>query len=335
MSRSLRLESIALLTALALVVGTSMTPPAARAQSTKPTAVVGLLGIGNPMSARLLEAFKQSLRESGGVDGETARLEFRFSAGRSERFAELAAELVGLNTDVIVAFGSQATKAAMGATATIPIVFGPAADPVGAGFVSSLARPGGHVTGVSNQLGDLSGKIFQLAREVAPRLRRIGILWNPDDQGSALGFKKEQELCAGLGIKVTSAPVRSPENFEAAFEILSRERLDFLRVHPTPVVAVHRRQVADFALRKRLPTITGSRAMVEDGSVMMSYGPDFADLYRQAGVYVDKILRGARPADLPVEQPTKFELVINLKTAKALGLTIPQSILVRANNVIQ
>jgi ABC-type uncharacterized transport system substrate-binding protein len=334
-SRSPRLESIALLTALVLVVGASMTPPAARAQSTKRTAVIGVLVVGNtPESARNFDAFKQSVRESGWVDGETVRLEWRFSEGRPERFPELAAELVRLKSDVIVAAGSQATKAAMGATATIPIVFLAAAEPVGAGFVASLARPGGRVTGVTNQFGDLPGKILQLAREVAPRLRHVGIVWNPNDPGSALGFKKDQELCASLGIKVTSAPVRSPEDFEAAFEILSRERLDFLMVHPTPVVAVHRQRVAEFARRKRLATITYGRSLVEDGSLIMSYGPDNADIFRTAGLFVDKILKGFKPADLPVEQP-KFELVINLKTAKALGLTIPPSVLGRADQVIE
>ena len=335
MSRSPRLESIALLTAL-VVIGTSMAPAAVRAQSTKRTPVIGLLVVGNtPASARNFDAFKQSLRESGWVDGETVRLEWRFSEGRSERFTELAAELVRLKSDVIVTVGSQATKAAMGATATIPIVFVAVADPVGAGFVSSLARPGGHVTGVSNQFGDLPGKILQLAREVAPHLRHVGILWNPSDPGSALSFKKDQENCSSLGIKVTSAPVRAAEDFEPVFETLSRERLDFLMVHPTPVIFVHRQRVAEFARRKRLATITYGRILVDDGSLMMSYGPDFADQFRAAGLYVDKILKGAKPADLPVEQPTKFELVINLKTAKALGLTIPPSLLGRADEVIQ
>ena len=191
------------------------------------------------------------------------------------------------------------------------------------------------MTGVTNQLSDLADKTLQLAREVAPRLSHVGIVWTPVDPGSARGFKDAQGRYPSLGVRVTSAPVRSPEDFEAAFEILSRERPDFLIVHPTPVVSQNRQRVAEFALRKRLPTITGNRAMVEDGSVMMSYGPDFADLFRQAGLYVNKILRGARTADLPVVQPTRFDLVINLKTAKALGFTIPQSLLLRADQVIE
>ncbi len=283
----------------------------------------------------MLEAFKQSLRESGWAEGESVRFEMRFAAGRSERFPEQAAELVKLNVDVIVAAGSQATKAAMEATRTIPIVFIAVSHPIEAGFVQSLARPGGNVTGVTNQLSDLADKTLQLAREVAPRLSHVGIVWTPVDPGSVRGLEDAQGRYPNLGIRVTSAPVRSPEDFEAAFEILSRERPDFLIVHPTPVVSQNRQRVAEFALRKRLPTITGYRAMVEDGSVMMSYGPDFADLFRQGGLYVNKILRGARTADLPVVQPTRFDLVINLKTAKVLGLTIPPSLLLRADQVIE
>jgi putative ABC transport system substrate-binding protein len=324
-----------LLTSLA---GVLAAPRAAEAtQSTKRTPTVGVLTTAATpaASARMFEAFKQSLRESGWAEGETVRFEMRFSDGRSERYPELAAELVQLKVDAIVASGSQATKAAMEATRTIPIVFVAVSHPIEAGFVQSLARPGGNVTGVTNQFSDLQDKILQLAREVAPRLSHVGIVWTPVDPGSVRGFKDAQGRYPSLGIRVTSAPVRSPEDFEAAFEILSRERPDFLVVHPTPVVSQNRQRVAEFALRKRLPTITASRAMVEDGSVMMSYGPDLADLFRHVGLHVNKILRGARPADLPVEQPTRFDLVINLKTAKALGLTIPTSLLARADQIIE
>ena len=288
-------------------------------------------------SARIFDAFKQSLRETGWVEGETVRFDMRWSEGRPERFSELAAELVRLRADVIVATGSQATKAAMEATGTTPIVFVGAGDPIGSGFVRSLARPGRNVTGVTNQFSDLADKNLQLAREVVPRLHHVGIMWTPVDQGSARGFKDVQERYTSLGIKVTSAPVRSPEDFEAAFEILFRERPDILIVHSTPPTLIpgSRQRIAEFSVRKRLPTMTGFRALVEDGTILMCYGPDPADLFRQAGLYVNKVLRGARPADLPVEQPTKFELVINLKTAKALGLTIPPSVLARADQIIE
>jgi putative ABC transport system substrate-binding protein len=290
-----------------------------------------------PAIVRVFEAFKQRLRESGWVEGESVRFEVRFSEGRSERFPELAAELVQLKVDVIVATGSQATKAAMEATRIIPIVFVSVSHPVEAGFVQSIARPGGNVTGVTNQFSELADKHLQLAREVVPHLRHVGHIWTPVDAGSARGFKDVQDRYPSLGIKVTSAPVRSSEDIEAAFAILSRERPDFLMVHPTPQIgtAPNRQRIAEFAVRTRVPTMTGSRWMVEDGSVMMSYGPDAADLFQQAALYVNKILRGARPADLPVQQPTRFELVINLKTARALGLTIPPSLLARADQVIE
>lgn len=211
-------------------------------------------------SARIFDAFKQALREGGWVEGDTMRLELRYSEGRAERYPELATELVRLKSDVIVAHGSLATKAAIEATATIPIVFVAVADPISAGFVSGLARPGGHVTGVTNQFGDLHEKTLQLAREVVPRLRHVGIVWTPVDQGSALGFKAAQERFGRFGVRVTSAPVRSPEDFDTAFGILSRERPEFLIVHPTPMISRNRQQLAQFAVRNRLPTITGNRA---------------------------------------------------------------------------
>lgn len=337
MSRHALLKCTALLTAF--VVGPTcicMTPAAVRAQSTKRTVVVGVLASSAPAgSARILEAFKQTLREGGWVEGKTMRLESRYSEGRSERFPELAVELVRLKSDVIVASGSQATKAAIDATATVPIVFVAVADPIGAGFVLSLARPGGHVTGVTNQFSDLHEKTLQLAREVLPRLRHVGIVWTPVDQGSALGFKEAQERYGRFGVKVTSAPVRSPEDFDTAFEVLSRERPEFLMVHPTPVISRNRQRVAEFAVRNRLPTITGFRAMVDDGSLMISYGPDFADLFRLAGLYVDRILRGARPADLPVQQPTRFQLVVNRRVARSVGLELTPAFLARVDEVIE
>jgi len=327
-------RAIAALTGL-IVVGALVI--AARAESPKRMPVVGVLGttVAAPGSARIVDALKRSLRENGWVENETVRLELRWSEGREERFPELAAALVQLKVDVIVTSGSQATRAAKNATATIPVVFVSVADPVGAGFVTSLARPGGNVTGVSNQFGDLAGKYLQLAREVIPQLRHVGIIWNPADQGSALGFREAQERYSSVGIKVTSAPVRSPEDFEAAFDVLARERPAFLMVHPTPVISRNRQQVAEFVLRKRLPAITGLRTMVEDGSLMMSYGPDFADLFRQAGLYVNTILRGARPADLPVEQPTRFELVVNRRVAKVLRLELTAAFLARVDHVIE
>jgi putative ABC transport system substrate-binding protein len=316
----------------------SMAAVPADGQSPTRTPTVGILGSNpptTPQGARIWEGFTQVLSERGWVDGKNLRIEKRWSEGRSERFKELAAELVRLNVDVLLAGSSQATKAAMEATSTVPIVFVGAADPVGAGFVRSLSSPGGNVTGVTNQLADLTGKWLQLATEVVPRLRHVGIMWNSADPGSASGFKDSQESFTRLGIKLTGVSVKAPEDFEAGFEILARERPDFLIVHPSPVIARHRQRVAEFAVRHRLPTSTGFRAMTDDGSILMSYGPDISDLLRRGADYVDRILKGARPADLPIEQPTRFELVINLKTAKTLGLTIPPSLLLRADQVIE
>ena len=336
MSRRL-LEFVALMT-IVVVAHTSMIPAAARAQSQKRTPVIGLLLVttaATPGSPKILGGFKQSLRESGWVEGETVRLELRWSEGLSERFAELAAELVRLKVDVMVTFGSQATRAAMEATAIIPIVFVAVADPVGAGFVPSLARPGANVTGVTNQFSDLDGKELQLARQLVPGLHHVGIMWTPVDPGSALGFKRAQQRYSSAGITVTSAPVAAPEDFEAAFKILSRSRPDFLMVHPTPVIQRNRQRVAEFALRERLPTSAGSRLMVDDGSVMMSYGPDLRELVWQAAVSVNKILRGARPGDLPVEQPTRFELVVNRRVARTIGVELSPAFLSRVDQLIE
>ena len=319
-----------------MVAGACITPATTCAQSPKRTPIIGVLGTtqSTPASVRIFEAFKQSLREGGWVDGETARLEARWSEGRSERFPELAAELVRLKVDVIVTSGSEATQAAREATAAIPIVFVAVADPVGAGFVTSLAHPGGNATGITNQVGDLTNDL-QFAKEIVPRLRHVGIMWNPADPGSALGFKKAQERYSGLGVKVTSVPVRSLEELDAAFQILARERPDFLMVHGSPVISRNRQRIGEFATRQRLPTMTEFRAMVEDGSIMMSYGPDFADLFRHAARHVNRVLRGARPADVPVEQPTRFDLVVNRRIARAIGVEFSPAFLSRVDQIIE
>jgi putative tryptophan/tyrosine transport system substrate-binding protein len=249
---------------LAVLFGTFATPATARAQATKRVPTVGVLATTGtaPGSAKIFEAFKQSLRESGWAEGKTVRFEMRFSQGRPERFPELAAELIRLKVDVIVATSSQATKAAMDATGTTPIVFVAVADPIGAGFVQSLARPGGNVTGVTNQFSDLADKNLQLAREVVPRLRHVGIMWTPGDPGSARGFKDAQDRYSSLGIKVTSAPVRTPEDLEAAFEILARERPDFLIVHST---RLRSRSPAIVNSSRSSPCATGCRRLQASG----------------------------------------------------------------------
>ena|SRR6266446_2749784 len=285
----MRLIGFAVCPALLMAVAFAA-PSSAFAQAPKPSSVVGYLGISAPTTpsvARLLDAFRLGLREAGWIEGRTLRIELRWSEGRPERFTELARELVQLKADVIVTAGSQATQAAKEASTTIPIVFVGVGNPIGAGFVASLARPGGNVTGVTNQFSDLNGKWLQIAREAVPGLRRVAILWSPADQSSAVSFKEAQESYPAHGVKVISAAVRSPEDVDGVFDVLSRDRPDFLMVHPSPVIFFHRQRVAEFALRHRLPTSTGQRGMVEDDSMMMSYGPDAADLFRRAAVYVD------------------------------------------------
>lgn len=317
---------------------TSLSGTLADAQPAKRTPVVGVLGTNpptTPFGAHVWSGFALGLSERGWVEGKNVRIERRWSDGRAERFPELAAELVRLGVDLLFTATSQATKAAMDATDSIPIVFVVVADPVGAGFVKSLASPGGNVTGVTNQFGDIAGKWLQLAKDVKPGLRHIGIMWNPADPGSALSFKDSQSAFARLGINLTSVPIKAPDDFGTALDTISRERPGFLIVHPSPVIFRQRQRIGDFAVQQRIPTGTGTRAGAEDGSFLLSYGPDVADILRQGARYVDRVLKGARPADLPVEQPTRFELVINLKTAKAIGLTIPQSLVQQADLVIE
>lgn len=326
---------------VALVVAWSFTPMtviAADVQSSKRLPTIGILGTTpptTPQGARIWDAFKRGLREAGWIEGKNVLIEWRWVDGRPEHFSELAAELTRLDVDVIVTGGSQAAKAVKGATGTIPIVFTAVADPVGAGFVASLARPGGNMTGVSNQFGDLTGKWLQLAKEMVPRLSRVGIMWNPDDPGSALSFKDSNETYARLGVKVTSVPVKASNDFEGGFELLSRERPEFLIVHPSPVIFRNRQRVSDFAVRHRLPTSSGTRTMVVDGSILMSYGPDYADLLHRTAGYVDRILKGARPDTLSVEQPTRFEVVVNRRAARAIGLELTPAFLARVDHLIE
>jgi putative ABC transport system substrate-binding protein len=326
-------------TAMLVLSAMSLQAAPADGQSSKRTPVVGVLGT-TPADyaggrARIWEGFTRVLGERGWVDGKSLRIEWRWSDGRPERFRELATELVRLDVDLVLTSGSQSTKAAMEATSTIPIVFVGVANPVGAGFVKSLASPGGNVTGVTNQLADLAGKWLQLAKEVVPRLRHVGIMWNPADPGSASTFKDSQESFTRLGIKLTSVPVKAPEDFDAGFEILARERPDFLIVHLSPMIARNRQRVAEFAVRQRLPTGAGSRVLTDDGSILISYGPDFADLLKRGANYVDRVLKGARPADLPVEQPTRFQLVVNRRVARAIGVELTPALLGQADDVIE
>ena len=296
---------------------------------------IGILS-PSPFSDRphLYEALRQGLRDLGYVEGQNIAFEFRSAEDRAERLPDLAAELVRLRVDVIVAVGTPGPVAARQATKTIPIVMPAAGDPVATGLVASLARPGGNVTGLSILAPELGGKRLQLLKEAVPKVSRVAILWNAANPYPALVLRETEAAARTLGVQLQSLEVRGPDDFGRAFEAATKGRAGALITVEDPLTTSHRIPIADFAAKRRLPTMHGVREFVDAGG-LMSYGTNLADLYRRAATYVDKILKGAKPADLPVEQPTKFELVLNMKTAKALALTFPPSILIRADQVIQ
>ena len=280
------------------------------------------------------DGFRQGLRELGYVDGQNVTIEWRWSEGRPDRFPGLATEVVALKPDVIVASGTQAIRAAKRATSAIPIVMTTSSYPDKIGLVNSLSRPGGNVTGLSNVGPELSGKKLELLKEIAPKASRVAVLFNPASDVEPLAVRELSAAAPAVGVEIQSVEVRSPDDFSAAFAALSPSRIDALLALGNPINFRGRQLIADFALKNRLPSIYDERLFVEAGG-LISYAPSFTDSFRRAATYVDKILKGQQPADLPVEQPTKFDLVINLKTAKALGLTIPPSLLLRADHVIE
>ena len=280
-----------------------------------------------------LDAFVARLRELGWIEGRTVAIEIRWAEGRRERVAEIAAEFVQLKVDVIVTSATPPTLAAKQATAVIPIVFAAVSDPVGPGLVASLARPGGNVTGLANQNSDTAGKKLELLREAVPGLRRLAIMANVGNPASVLEMGEVQATARTLGLEVTTSEIRRAEDIAPAFEAI-KDRADALYLGPDPLMNTNRTRVNILAVGARLPTMQGAREYVEAGG-LMSYGPNFPDQFRRVADFVDKILRGTKPADIPVEQPTKFDLVINLTTAKALGLEIPPTLLARADEVIE
>jgi putative ABC transport system substrate-binding protein len=305
------------------------------AQAQQPAKIprIGMLIVASASaSTARVEAFRQRLRELGYVEGKNLVIEYRYAEGKPERLPDLAAELVRLKVDVIVTSGS-ASLPAKKASATIPIVFGVAADPVGSGLVSSMARPGGNITGLSNMAPDLDGKRLELLKEAFPKVARVAFLWVPAERGN-LTLTEMEAAAKALGLKLQSVEVRSLDDFEGAFARAKREGAQALITFPTALINAQQRQVLDFAAKNRLPAMYPTSEFVEAGG-LMSYAPNYADLYRRAADYVDKILKGAKPADLPVEQPTKFEFIINLKAARQIGLTIPPNVLARADRVIR
>jgi putative ABC transport system substrate-binding protein len=319
-----------------LLLAVAVAGPPADAQQAPRTAKIGILSATTPAAlAPGIEAFRQALRELGYVEGKTFALEVRYGEGKLERLPELARELVRLKMDVVVTPADLSVAAVKRETQTIPIVMAFSSDPVGAGFVASLARPGGNVTGLSNISPELSGKRLELLRETVPGLSRVALLWNPDVRGAVLDYKETASAARTLRLEVNSIEVTQAEDLDRAFAAVINQRAQAL-VLPgvNPVGFANRGKIVSFAQRNRLPSMYPTREYLDSGG-LMSYGPSLPDQFRRAAVYVDKILKGAKPADLPVEQPTKFELVINLKTAKALGLTMPPSLLRRADQVIQ
>ena len=311
-------------------------PLAADAQQAGKVPRIGFLSATSPSDRPpLLDAFRQGLRELGWVEGQNIVIDYRYAEDRVDRLPDLAAELVRLKVDLIVSAGTQGVTAARNATETIPIVMIAVRDPVGTGLIASLARPGGNVTGVSGYAGlEMVAKQLELLKETVPKIRRVAILSNPTNAYHKLAIREANVAARSLGVQLQLLEARGPNEFDGAFAAMARERVGALLVLSDAMLSSHRTRLADLAARSRLPAAYGVRESVEAGG-LMSYGPSFLDLYRRSAAYVDKILKGAKPADLPVEQPTKFELVINLKTAKALGLTIPQSLLQRADEVIQ
>ena len=310
-------------------------PLVARAQPAEKIFRIGWLGNVPPPPAMVpvIAAFMDGLRQYGYVDGRNLKVEYRWANGRDERYSELVRELIQANVQLVVTAQTPGALV-LKEQAQVPVVLLGVSHPVEAGLVQSLSRPGGNITGVTNQLGDLDAKLLQLGKDLVPKLSRIAVFWTPTNQGSAIGLKNMQAVATKAGVAVVPVSARTRDEAEHAFSALMHERPDALIVHASYLGSAELIQIREFAARTRMPTISAFSALTRDG-LLMSYSPDPATYYRRAAYYVDRILKGAKPADLPIEQPTKFDLFINLKTAKALNLTIPPSLLQRADQVIE
>jgi putative ABC transport system substrate-binding protein len=305
----------------------------AQAQQASKVPRIGYLAMRSSPEPRD-EGFRQGLRDLGYNEGKNIAIEWRWAHGKIERLPGFVAELVRLKVDVIVATGTPTARQAKDATSTIPIVIAIGDDPVEMGLVASLAQPGGNVTGVVTLATELRGKMLELLKEVVPRLTRVAVLWNPVDPRFVLNFKEIEIAARSLGLQLQSLEVRGPDEFESAFRAIGKGRAEALIMLRSPVINAHLKRIADLAARSRIPAIHDDTVFVEAGG-LISYGTDFPDLYRRAAHYVDRLLKGAKTVDLPVERAMKFELIINLKTAKQIGLTIPPNVLPRANRVIR
>lgn len=320
---------------LLVVGGTAASwPLLARAQQPAKLPTIGYLGPNTPsVDTHRLPPFVQRLRELGWIEGRTINIEYQWAHGSRELADKIAAEFVRRKVDIIVTAATPPTTAAKQATSIIPIVFAAVGDPVGTGLVASLARPGGNLTGLSLQQTDAAGKRLELLREAIPGIRRLAIMANSGNLSAVLDMREAQAAAQTAGLEAVATEIRDPEDIAPAINVL-RSRAEALYVCNDPLAATNRERISTAAMAVRLPTVFGGREFVEVGG-LMSFGPNFPNLFRHAADYVDKILRGAKPSDLPVEQPTKFELVINLKTAKALGLTVPPTLLARTDEVIE
>ena len=307
----------------------------ARAQTTAKVPTIGVLLPYAAGSDARLGAFQQGMRELGYIEGQTIKIEYRWADGKFDKLPELAADLVQKKVDLIVTLVTQPTLAAKKATATIPIVMVAVSDPVGSGLVTSLARPGSNITGTSSMTAEVVGKQLELIRETLPQVTRVAALWNPANPVfQALQVKEAENAAQALSMRLQFIEARNPKEIEQAFSTVVRDGIRGVIILGDPVFISHREKIAELAAKRRVATVSGTREHVDAGA-MMAYGPSFADMYRRTAYFVDRILKGAKPAELPVEQPSKFELVINLKTSKQIGLAIPPQVLARADRVIR
>jgi putative tryptophan/tyrosine transport system substrate-binding protein len=315
------------------IAGTAVWPVVARGQQPR-VPVVGVLTPIEPTSP-YVEGFRAGMKDLGYADGENLRIEYRWAPGQFKHLPDLAADLVSQHVDVILTFGTAASLAAKKSTANIPIVMVGVSDPVGVELVASLAHPGGNVTGTSSIAAGLVGKQFQLLREIAPTANRIGALWNPENFDYQIAQVKEAEVAAkNESIQLQLIEARSVQDLATSFAVIDRERIQALHILTDPLFAISFQTLVELSAKRRIPAITGDRMFAEAGG-LLAYGPSYFDSFKRAALYVDKILKGMHPADLPVEQPTVFEFVLNLRTAKAFGISVPTSILLRANEVIE
>jgi putative tryptophan/tyrosine transport system substrate-binding protein len=316
---------------LATLILAPIYPAQAQKQATIPR--MGLLYLGAPPNA-ILDGFMQGMRELGYIEGKNIIIEYRFAEGKEDRLPELATELVRLKVDAVFTAGTPAIYALKQATKTIPIVFFSTSDPIGTGVVASLAHPGGNITGISALASDLWPKRLELLKEISPKLSRVAMLWNKNNAGMALEARATQEVAGPLGVALQDRGIKDTNELEVVFAVMTKDRPDAFLALMDPVLNSQRTRILDFLAKNRLPAIFQSTDWVEAGG-LMSYGPSYPELFRRLAIQMDKVLKGAKPADIPVEQPTKFELVINLNTAKQIGLTIPPDMLARADRVIR